>query len=417
MSATVIGQALLNSRAEGNDRNVLLALADAAGHDGVTWLTIGLGKDDTERTICRLARVSKSTAVRAVAFLRDELGELQTVRVRRGRSFVTVYRVLHGAQEVDYSRIPFDLPYRFDEEPSIHGVKLTPSTRRADGVNLTPSSQSLHGVIREGSRCQIERVHGVKRDDFTVSSPRAHEREGEPLGEPAAGTVREPEAETVKDPAAEEGSATDREITEIVRGLRGADIDSPRRIRPLAIGLPRSVFMEVIETVKRRHAANPCGLLTTLLRIACAERTSMLSERLNAELAVNARPAARAITTVDALKADQPERYVRMLAKALSPAEMREALTDSVDTATLDQLLDLHLAVRRGAERSDRIGTPEQERRRWIEVKLADPDFPIDEIHIVIDSWDRVDDIERAELHDLADHRRSRPNDEEVRAA
>ncbi len=409
MSASVFGAAMVGSLAEGNDRNVLMALADAAGHDGVTWLKVGDGKDDQERTICRLARVSKSTALRAIAHLRDDLGEIQTVKVRRERSFVTVYRVLHAAQAVDYSRIPFEVPHAFDEQPPIHGVKLTPSVEQAyaakqptlreraadvHGVNLTPSTDLVHGVTDDDSRCQTEPVHGVKSDAFTVSHPRARERNPRTVREPAAGTVREPDGETVEDPAAAESSASDREIAELVLGLPGADADSPKRILPIAHSLPRRTIVEAVETVLERRASNPCGLLTHLLRIARAERTALLSAPLQASIG-GGRSYTPAPWTSDAIKRHEPERYVRIFAPMLADGDLREALHGHDG---LDGLLELAAAVRAGREHGDPIGTPEQERRRWVDRHAANPD-----VGHVIDAWDDVDPLERQALHELAE--------------
>ncbi len=411
MSSTIVGQALLNSRAEGNARNVLVALSDAAGHDGVTWLNVGNGVDDQERTICRLARVSKSTAFRAIAYLRDGLGEIQTVKVRRGRSFVTVYRVLHGAQAVDYGRIPFEVPHRFDEQPPIHGVKLTPSTERvcatpaperrgapADvhGVNLAPSIAPVHGVISDDSRCQSDAVHGVKSDAFTVSRSRARERNLRTVREPAAGTVREPDEQTFGDPAAAEAPATDREITQLVLALRGADAGSPARIIPLAFGLPRSTFVAAVETVCSRNASNPCGLLTHLLKITRAERTAALSAQLQASLGTIGRGYVPAPWTIDAVRAEEPERYVRLLAKSLDDDQIRESLRAHAER--MDGLLEIAARVRSGAEVAAERDTPEQARARWVD-RHAVTDPPAD-VAAVINAWDDVDPIERQALHE-----------------
>lgn len=419
MAANVFAAVLRRSRAEGTDRNVLLALAECAGRDGVTWVRIGEGKDDEDGTICRLARVSKSTAIRAIAFLRDELEEIQTVRVRRGRSFTTVYRVIRGADAVNYealAKIGIDLPHRFEEKPVIHGVSLTPSLEQSEetqapsrlekegsvhGVRLTPSTETAD----KDSRCQIEGVHGVKSAAFTVSIPRARPMVLEPtanqLPEPTAADLK---TEGLEHPAAAERALTDHEISELVLAIPGADSGSPRVVIPIAFGLPRGIVEGVIDRVAQRRGG--VGLLVDLLRIVRAERTAMLRAQLNAELARGVRQSSRPITTAEALKADDPRRYVRIMAKALPPDMMRQALEGCED---VEALMTLHEAIVAGEEHEDRLGTDEQERARWVEAKATDISFPIDEIHVVIDSWDRVDDIERDELHELADQRRLRP--------
>src|SRR5581483_9399906 len=88
MASNVFAAAMRNALAEGNDRNVLLALADCAWRDGVTWILVGDDKHDDDETLCRLARVHRKTVWRAIQSLL-ELGDIQPLKVRRGRSFVT----------------------------------------------------------------------------------------------------------------------------------------------------------------------------------------------------------------------------------------------------------------------------------------------------------------------------------------
>lgn len=185
MAANVFAAAMRQSLAEGNDRNVLMALADCAWRDGVTWILVGDGKDDVEETICRLARVSRQTAWRAIATLRDELREVQTVRVRRGRSFVTVYRVLHGAVDVDYERIPFELPHRFDE-PEVQRSKLERSPIEAAqggmAAGLTSSAQGERFNLQRSDDASTLQPSGVQRSNsepFNVSDPDSRVK-GEP---------------------------------------------------------------------------------------------------------------------------------------------------------------------------------------------------------------------------------------------
>jgi hypothetical protein len=401
MAANVFAAALRNSQAEGNDRNVLLALADCAWRDGVTWILVGDDKDDEGDTICRLARVSRSTASRSIRYLRDVAGEIETVKVRKGRSYVTVYRVLHGAAEIDYERIPFELPHRFDEQSPIQGVNLTRSIGTAAAtesgvssgelvelhrVNLTRST----GAAGDGSTCHDDAVQCVNSGGFNVSPPRARDTND--------GTVREPAAEprpSTAGASAAERPPTDREISEVVMSLPGADVGSPKVVIPIAHGLPVSVFLEVADRVRDRRGR--VGLLVDLLRLARGERTAALSAQLARQLGQHARAYVPAPWLIDSLKREDPERYVRVMAAAPGfPVELiAEAFHGRDDVA---DLVELARRVRAGGEPADRIGTPEQERRRWVEAHATDPD-----VARTIDAWDDVDPIERQELHELAE--------------
>jgi|SRR5581483_640553 len=427
MASNVFAAAMRNSLAEGNDRNVLLALADCAWRDGVTWILVGDDKHDDDETLCRLARVHRKTVWRAIQSLL-ELGDIQTLKVRRGRSFVTVYRVLHGAVDVDYERIPFDLPHRFDESPiPVEGGNLTRSTpvvaasRSVSGVadasegqggNLTRSTEPVQRVIPDHSTCQEATVQRVKTDDFNVSAPRAHVQKNRKRS--SSRTEREPEGEGPGDPAAAEPAITDREVAEIVNALPGADTASPKRIGELAYGLPRSVFLDAVETMRSRRPANPCGLLTHLLRIVRAERAAQFQAEFMAAMPSVAY--AVAPWTADALKRDDPERYVRLMA-SLSDADLKVALAQHHSHDRLAELLELAARVRAGEEPAAERETPEQARLRWVSVKANERGFPIGELHDVIDDWQNVDDIERGELHALADQIRTDADDSEEVAA
>jgi len=172
VAANVFAAALRHSESEGNDRNVLLALADAAWRDGVTWILVGDDKHDEDETICRLARVSRATVWRSLKSLKAT-GEVQMVRVRRGRSFVTVYRVLAGAVDVDYERIPFELPHRFDEEPPAVQRR---NLQRSDLTAAESESTTGPVIAAEADRCNMKRSDErstFQAGGFNVSAPRA----------------------------------------------------------------------------------------------------------------------------------------------------------------------------------------------------------------------------------------------------
>ncbi|MGH7326845.1 MAG: hypothetical protein ACREJX_00715 [Polyangiaceae bacterium] len=223
------------SIATGNDRNVLLALADCAWRDGVTWILVGDDKDDEAETICRLARVSRKTAWRSVQSL-IEMGDLQTVKVRRGRSFVIVYRVVHGAVDVDYERIPFDLPHRFDESaaPVQHGRLTRSALVASEGRSTSGIADPVevqHGNLTRSdhdSTCHDDGVQRVISTRFNVSDqalrvkdePKENRKENLSSSTPSEGV----------DPAA---ALPDRHLTDlgVAPSVRRAALDEPERAK------------------------------------------------------------------------------------------------------------------------------------------------------------------------------------------
>jgi hypothetical protein len=183
MSFKVLSEALDYSRAKGSDRCVLLALADAASHDGVTWLPIlptrarGPVKGqhvDERKCITHRANCSKSEALRSIKKL-QELGEIEIRQAQRGQKRINVYRVVVGSiaeSGVDYDRLPFDLNAPFGVD--LQGVNLAPRTGAADGPDLAP-----RGVSSEHVRGAILAPHGVP-------VPRARVNDGsEPSEDPS----------------------------------------------------------------------------------------------------------------------------------------------------------------------------------------------------------------------------------------
>lgn len=139
MSARVSGEVWEHSRADGIALLVLLAIADQAGDDGVTWLQVE--SRSGKKSITSKARCSRATAFRAVEQL-VESGELQVVKVRRGASFINVYRVVVGriaGANVDYDRLPFALPHPFGAQSHFETVP-------------TVSSGTVQGLIDDGSK-------------------------------------------------------------------------------------------------------------------------------------------------------------------------------------------------------------------------------------------------------------------------
>lgn len=421
MSFRAVDQVLEHSRARATARCVLIAIAECAHHDGVTWLTVGEGDGDERKTICSRANCSKRDALRAIKQLRDGLRELETRKVRRGRSFITVYRVVVGSigeAAPEYHRLPFEV-----EEPFLHGDDLArwkaglaavPDAAESsdgplvDGAGLSPSTGEVDGDTGAGSRCHQEAVQGDIAATFTVTPTRAREKNEPVLLDPSAAEPSEetPAGEEMESAAAESSEPARRaEISEVVAGLRGADSGSFRQVEPLASMLPREVFFEVVDTLSERAASgrmtNPVGYLVQLLKIAAAEQQARAMLAFRDAVAGPGRRRQVVPFAVEWVKRDVPERYVHAMASLLDDRELAEAL--HAHEERMPELLALAARVRAGHEPELERETPEQAYRRFVEARAVDPEWPLDELHATIDDWRDLDDVARQELHELAD--------------
>lgn len=107
MSVRVLTKVFTSSTATLADRLVLLALADSAGDDGITWVG--------QENLAAKAHVSEQTVRRAIRNLED-CGEVETRKVQDPRSpriRRNVYRVTLADAAPDYDRLPFDLEHPF----------------------------------------------------------------------------------------------------------------------------------------------------------------------------------------------------------------------------------------------------------------------------------------------------------------
>jgi hypothetical protein len=415
VSVKVLSEALDHSRSKGSDRCVLLALADAASHDGVTWLPImparGRGGErrnlDERKCITHRAHCSKSEAIRSIKEL-EELGEIEIRQAQRGQKRINVYRLTVGSiadSDVDYDRLPFELSAPFGA--NLRGANLTPRTGDSESSELAPgevSSEPLRGASLA--------PHGVPvpRARVTTPEPSLDPSAAEPEDQPSDG---EP---GLVDPAAAE-PVRDEEVRELVERLPGVDPGSVKQILPLAHGLDVGAFRSVEATLSLRLAAgsvrNACGLLVHLLQIARAERAALFSAQLAASLGQRTRGYTPAPWTIDAIKRDEPERYVRLLARSLWTEEhLREALHGH-PADVVDRCIELYAKVRAGDEPVEQLGSPEQERERW--VRLHANTLPAGDVEHVIATWADVDDVERDALRQVADEIRAAG--EERRAA
>lgn len=220
MSNRVQTEVYDHSRAKGNDRLVLLAIADQAHDDGVTWIQVETRTG--KRSICSKCNLSRATAFRSIDTLVD-LGELQVVKVRRGSSFINVYRVHVGRiidVPVDYSRLPFELPYRFGERlnlrPSDEAYPASPDHDSPDSDN--PGSTSQPETFAErGARSHGRRAHRLNGDASTVSSSRARVAKEGPLQDPTRIQHDDPEKDGRGEDQAWRASAR---LRDMVTGLK-----------------------------------------------------------------------------------------------------------------------------------------------------------------------------------------------------
>jgi hypothetical protein len=189
-------------------------------------------------------------------------------------------------------------------------------------------------------------------------------------------------------------------------------------------GLPASAVREQIEKVELRirsgSSTNPIGLLRRLLRLQKAERAALFSAELAASMDVPA-PHTPAPWSAAVMRRDEPERYVRILATPLPgvpPVDddgFRELLGGDHDEQRIVELLDLAGKVRAGVEKSDKVGSEEQERERWVRMHAAS--LPAGEIEAVVDGWRFVDPVEREQLLELAERLRESSDDERSEVA
>lgn len=96
------------SKAQHGERLVMIALADAAHDDGVSW--------ELEETIAAKTLLGVST-VRAAIKKLEAAGELEVRQAQRGQRRINVYRVTVGRPHaVDYDRLPFELGEPFSDD-------------------------------------------------------------------------------------------------------------------------------------------------------------------------------------------------------------------------------------------------------------------------------------------------------------
>lgn len=397
MSVDVLREVFRLSRSKGVARNVLTALADAASPEGVTWLPIE-PKKGGDPTVCitHRANASKRAVINALQEL-VELGELEVRKAQRGKARINVCRVVLGSiagTSVSYQDLPFTLEHPFSD-----GVQI---------LHVVPNKETgATGCISGTDEVQISSPRGALfvRDENGGIAADAGDSSPQRLPYPSREPSLQPSAadQELEVPAAEH-PPTDREITDAVMSIAGADAGSPSIVRRELGNLPRSALAAALERARKRRGG--VGLLIAFIRAERAERAALVSAQLAAELGATVRPVHRPVATAAALLQDDPRRYVRILAPSMPADLMREVLHGRDDAG---ELLALYDAVRAGDEAADRLGTPERERRRWVETHASDPD-----VDLVIDSWigDAPAD-EVTELHELAEQLRAQSTRDE----
>lgn len=182
MSIRVIDQALDRSQSKGTTRCVLVALADAAHHDGVTYLPQGPASND--RSIAFRANCGVRSVERAIAEL-VRLGELEVRTARRRKSSINVYRVVVGSigeKDVEYDRIPFELDEPFSSVDDLaEGARSTRGRPPADAAKLAGSNGAFTPPTTT--------VHPANYDGFTPPKSADAPLIGDPSLDPSAAPV------------------------------------------------------------------------------------------------------------------------------------------------------------------------------------------------------------------------------------
>lgn len=241
MSVRVSSEVWSQSRSKGTARLVLLAIADQAHDDGVTWLGI-------DKLVVKTNASDK--AVRDGVQACVELGELEVRKARRGRSFVNVYRVTVGRiseVDVDYSRLPFELVTAFSHPVDSAGSVAAFSRRNSPGE-------------RQG------------RPVGLADSPGEFFRD-QPVDSSAPSRARDSLAEPSSDPSDETSAAAAASLQDLARLLNSEtraatlchELDQlrpPARVRHAALVDPERA-LAWIETTKAEARTNPGHFFVT----------------------------------------------------------------------------------------------------------------------------------------------------------
>lgn len=159
MSTAVVTWVFQHSQANGNDRLVLLAIADEADDDGSN------SYPSVDR-ISAKARVNKRTCIRAIQRL-EELGELVVIRPdQRGRGHHNRYRVVTGKSDTLSNEAPAE-PVEAAKETVRIGAerRAQECTRPIDPLTKEDQSQLLGAEDAPKPKARKTRI----TDEFTVT--------------------------------------------------------------------------------------------------------------------------------------------------------------------------------------------------------------------------------------------------------
>lgn len=338
MSIDVLREVLNHSQAKGTDRLVLIALADAANPNGITWLPLSppkaVGVDPT-KCITHRANCSKREAIRAIQQL-EQQGEVEVRKAQRGQRRISVYRVSVGTYakaSVDYENLPFEL-----KEPFGRGDNLAPRNG-ADTASLSGADVTPRGDRPGTSRGDDLAPHGVTAFARARREPSLDPSE-QPAAEPPSTTAgplaARPAAPRTADQPVETAAASESEPVSLERAiaslatLTGWDAGSLGVVAPLLQQLPGIVFERTLQKVGARRAKNPVGLFVHLLRAAIDDwRRDQHEARLATWDAVFGEAG------IERVKREDPERYVRAWA-----APSLDAVRPLPPAAVISHVLD-----------------------------------------------------------------------------
>jgi hypothetical protein len=141
VSFYIVVSVLKHSPSKLAKRLVMIALADAAGRDGVTWIG--------QREIAETAKLSQAHVRECLAELEKD-GEIEARKAQVGRRRINVYRVLvPGIEEIDYGRFPFKLSDPFSDDRGISALVAKDDDRGISGATTAESPRPTRAADEE----------------------------------------------------------------------------------------------------------------------------------------------------------------------------------------------------------------------------------------------------------------------------
>ncbi|MDR7492246.1 MAG: helix-turn-helix domain-containing protein [Armatimonadota bacterium] len=271
MSVLVLSRVFGASSSLGGDRLVLLALADSASDDGITWIS-------QARLACKAGMSERGVRKRLASLV--ALGEVEVRRAQRGRARINVYRVLlPGLAAPRYEDLPFELSEPFSpglpeqslslpEETKTEALTTGTTCRSSEGDDRNAGSGREQGTPYLDHRTRYRSsAHGDHRNNVPVVA--AGERSEKTKARPhpkAPAIVHLPLAEGRLRAIASYGSSRQDKVPEALRCIRDhylaelAEAGEPPPLDPAH--LDRRLAEEIEVRAEMYRDAMDRGLLT-----------------------------------------------------------------------------------------------------------------------------------------------------------